>query len=278
VRGPPRDAILSESVEKKDLGKAFGIHRAGDTLGAIMGPVLALFLLQFFAYREIMWISVIPGMLALVVFAFFVKDKYSKRNDSISFSASIKGLPASFKRFLGAVGLFGISDYSHTLLILFAITALTPQFGLAGATTLAAMFYIIRNVVYAAASFPAGYIGDAIGKKNVLVLGYAVAVVMNVGFIIISPSIWSFVLLFSLGGFFTGVEDSLEGAISGEILDGSVKNTGFGVLGTVNGVGDFISSAIVGFLWTAFAPAYGFGYAAVLGLLGTIALIGIKNK
>lgn len=278
VRGPPRDAILSESVEKKDLGKAFGFHRAGDTLGAIAGPVLALLLLPFIGYREIMWYSVIPGILAAIIFALFVKNKFTKRNTSVKFSARIKNLPNSFKNFLAGAGVFGIADYSHTLLILFAVTSLAPVFGLLKATALAASFYVVRNVVYAAASYPAGYLGDALGKKKILVAGYLLATLMNIGFIVLHPSIWAFLLLFSIAGFYVAIYDALEGAISGQILEKKTKSIGYGVLGSVNGVGDFISSAVVGFLWAAFAPIYGFAYAAIFSFVGASILARVKIK
>lgn len=278
MRGPPRDTILSESVEKKDLGKAFGLHRAGDTLGAIAGPVLALFLLPFVGYREIMWYSIIPAFLALLVFGLSVRDKFKKQKNGSKFTSNLKNFPQSFKQFLTAAGVFGIADFSHTLLILFAITSLTPQFGMAKATALAAIFYIIRNVVYALSSFPAGYLGDVVGKKKILMIGYLFAVLMNVGFILMHPTIVAFIILFSIAGFFIAIEDSLEGAISGEILESTSKNTGYGVLGTVNGIGDLVSSSVVGFLWAAFSPIYGFAYAAIFSLIGALLLFRMKVK
>jgi hypothetical protein len=144
IRSPPRDAILTESVDHKHLGKAFGLHRAGDTLGSIAGPALALVALPLISYREVMWYSVIPGILAMVIFAVFVKDKYSKvrpsDNRQAGFISTIKSLPKPFRGFLAGVGIFGISDFSHTLLILYATTTLAPQMGLVQAYALAALF------------------------------------------------------------------------------------------------------------------------------------------
>lgn len=276
LRGPPRDAILSESVDAKHLGKAFGLHRAGDTLGGIAGPAVAVLLIPLIGYREIMWYSVIPGILAMIIFGIFVKEKFSNKNDGVKFFSSVKGLPHGFKRFLVGVGVFGIADFSPTLLILYATTTLAPQFGLLQASALSALFYIIRNIVYAAASFPIGYLGDRIGKKKMLVLGYMLATLTFVGFILLPPGILVFVILFSLAGLFIAAVDALEGAIPGMLLKKETKAIGYGVLGTVNGVGDFISSAVVGILWAAFLPSYGFIYAAVFSLVGAIILAKTK--
>jgi MFS family permease len=280
IRGPPRDAILTESVNQRDLGKAFGLHRAGDTLGSIAGPLLAVVLLPLISYREVLGYSVIPGFLAMVIFAVFVQDKKSRTKPreerQTSFVSNLKSLPKPFKGFLAGVGIFGLSDFSHTLLILYATTTLAPQVGLVQASALAALFYIIRNVVYAAASFPVGYLGDILGRKKILLVGYLLATIMYLGFIVMQPIISNFLVLFSIAGLYIAIEDSLEGAITGSILRDESRSTGFGVLGTVNGIGDFISSAVVGILWTLLSPFYGFVFAAIISLVGAIVLAIIK--
>ncbi len=277
-RGPPRDAILSESVETKDLGKAFGLHRAGDTLGAIAGPIAALAVLPLIGYREIMWYSVIPGLLATALFAFFVKDRFAKRNDDVKFFSSIKDLPKNFKSFLAGSGVFGLADFAPTLLILYATTSLTPEFGLLKASALAASFYIIRNVVYAASSFPIGYLGDRLGRKRILVVGYLLATCMFVGFIFLHPDIWTLALLFSISGLYIATVDALEGAVAGSMLEKKSVTIGYGVLGTVNGIGDFVSSMTVGVLWAVFSPANGFGFAAIFSLAGAVILAKTRSK
>ncbi len=276
IRGPPRDAILVESVDANDLGKAFGLHRAGDTLGAICGPVAALVILPLINYREIMWYSVIPAVFAALLFAFFVKDKFAKKNDNVRFFSSMRDLPKNFKNFLLGVGIFGVGDFAPTLLILYATTSLTPEFGLLKASILSASFYIVRNVVYAAASFPLGYLGDRMGRKRVLVTTYLLATICFVGFIFLHPDIWTFVVLFSISGLYVSGVDALEGAVSGGMLEKKSVTIGYGVLGTVNGLGDFVSSTIVGVLWTVFSPSYGFGFAALFSLAGAVILAKTK--
>lgn len=167
VRGPPRDAILAKSVQTKDLGKAFGVHRTGDTLGAIAGPALAFVLVASIGIRDIFWLAVIPGLLAAVVFIVAIKEKNPAPVESHkNILVSMKEFSPGFKQFLSAVLLFGISDFSHTMLILFAVTTLTPTMGFIQATSMGVILYGLRNVVYAAACYPFGYLGDRLGRKK----------------------------------------------------------------------------------------------------------------
>ena len=273
IRGPPRDAILTESVDKKNLGKAFGFHRAADTLGAIAGPVAAYFALSYFGVREVFWLTLIPGVLAILAFWFLVKEKNSvKKNPKLSFVSSLTGLPKDFKKFLFAVLVFGASDFSHTLLIFYAVSSLTPSLGLAQAAALGVAFYLVRNVVYALASLPFGALGDSLGRRKMLIVGYAIGAITFAGFALIPPSILAFGILFALAGAYIAAEDALENALAAEMVGKERRATGFGALASVNGLGDFVSSAIVGLLWTTVGFTAGFAYATALAVVGTITL------
>jgi MFS family permease len=280
IRGPPRDAILAESVEKKSLGKAFGFHRAADTLGAIAGPLLAYFLLAYMGMREIFAFAVIPGMLAVVAFWFLIKDKNPDRRDpKRTLRSSLGGLPSEFKKFLAAVGVFGASDFSHTLLIFYCVSALTPSIGLVQASATGVALYLVRNVVYALASFPFGALGDAWGRRKVLVAGYAIGALTFLGFALVPPSVLAFAILFALAGAYIAAQDALEGALAGEMVPEKGRATAFGALASVNGVGDMLSSAIVGILWTTVGFTAGFAYATALATIGTIVLaMGIRKS
>jgi len=270
ARAPARDAILADSVEPADYGKAFGFDRALDTFGAILGPLAAMLLVTHLSYRLMFFVTIIPGLIAAAIFAFGVRARRLPPNHDLHFAASLRGLPPPFRRFLIAVALFGIGDFAHTLLILRATQILAHTHTAAEAVQLAMGLYVIHNVVYAAASLPVGALGDRWGKGRLLTLGYFVAVMMNLGFLT-SPSHYAaLALLFCLGGVFIAVEDALERAMAAELLPPAIQATGFGVLATVNGLGDFVSSVAVGILWTKHSPESGFVYAAGFCLLGAL--------
>ena len=268
MRSPVRDAMLSASVEKKDAGKAFGFHRTMDTLGAVLGPVFALLLVSKFSYRQIFWFALVPGLISVAAFFFLVTEVAEGPNHHMRLLPTLRGLPGKFKQYLVGVGVFGAGDFSHTLLILMAAQVLKPIYGPVAANATAILLYVFHNIFYAGLSFPFGYLGDKLPKRKILSLGYLLSAVMCAGFIFIVPKFWYLIILFIIGGTFIASEDVLEGAIAGELLPENLKGTGYGALATVNGIGDFISSIIVGFLWVAVSPAAGFLYAGILSVIG----------
>ncbi|HTY16019.1 MAG TPA: MFS transporter [Methanoregulaceae archaeon] len=277
MRGPPRDAILAKSVDQDHLGKAFGFHRAGDTLGAIAGPVVALALVASVGIRDVFWLALIPGFVALALFWLLVKEKNpAPSGETRSMVASMTSLPLQFRRFLGAVLTFGIADFSHTLLIAFAIVGLTPSLGFAYATAAGAGLYIVRNIVYAIASYPFGALGDRIGRRTMLIAGYSIAVFTFMGFIVAPPNLLAYGFLFALCGLFIAAEDTLESAVAAEMIEERSRGLGFGVLATVNGVGDLVSSVIIGFIWAFVGYTAGFVFAAVIAAIGTLLLIAVS--
>ena len=279
TRGPPRDAILAKSVDAADLGKAFGFHRAGDTLGAIAGPLVAFSLLAYFSMREIFWLTLIPGALALLTFWFFVREKNpAPSGDRRTLVASLKGLPGGFKKYLTAVLVFGIADFSHTLLIAFAVVMLTPSLGFAQATAAGVILYTTRNIIYAAACYPFGALGDRFGRKTLLVLGYGIAVMTFIGFILVPPEPVLYGILFALCGVFIAAEDTLESAVAGEMIEEKYRGLGFGALATMNGIGDLLSSILIGFIWAFVGYSAGFAFAAVVATGGTIMMLVWANR
>jgi MFS family permease len=279
IRGPVRDAMLADSVPAQARGRAFGFHRAGDTLGAIAGPLLALALISSYTggqaveirYREIFLISVIPGLLSALLFALLVRE-IRRNGQNAGLFQSIRELPRSFYYYLIGVGIFGAGDFAHSLLTLHAAQLLSPAFGVARAGQLAVGLYLVHNFFYAAMSYPIGALADRIGKRGLLAAGYGLAAVMSLGWILATPSPGFLGVLFALGGTFIAAEDSLEGALAADLLPGKARGTGFGILSSINGLGDFLSSLIVGLLFTTIDPAAGFIYAAILSLTGAVVI------
>jgi len=274
IRGPARDVLLTDAVAPELVGRAFGFERTMDTVGAVLGPLCATALVAMMSVRMAMRWTLLPGALAAVAIATLVpRGIRDGEHHALPFTASLSRLPREFRGFLKCVALFGLGDFAHTLLILRAVQLLTPAYGLARAGGIAVALYTFHNVIYAAASYPAGVVGDKLGRRGILVVGYLLAAVMSVGFIFAPPRLPELIGLLGLAGFYVAIQDTLEKSVAAELLPRDIRATGFGVLATVNGIGDFFSSIIVGFLWTAVSPAAGFVYAAALTAMGGLLLL-----
>ena len=285
IRGSLRDAMLVESVEPADVGKAFGFHRAGDTIGAIIGPLLGVaaigllhgrFVDPSMPFRVVFLLTLIPGLGSALAFALMVRERRRAPNHEIRFWSSVRSLPRAYRRCLVGVFIFGLADFAPTLLILRATDLLTPAHGVAHAAQLAALLYALRNALYAGAAFPVGALGDRIGRRGLLAGGYVVAALTFVGFMHASVELPYLALLFAAAGVFMAVEDTLEGTIAAELLPPERRGLGYGVLGSVNGVGDLFSSVIVGLLWAHVSITAGLLYAAVLSVAGAVLILRVR--
>lgn len=280
LRSPLHDALLTDAVPAEARGRAFGLDEAADTLGAILGPVAALVLIGVFsrvfttidAYRAVFWLAAIPGILSAVLLLVLVREKSQVRDKALNFRASLTALPAPFRRYLAGVFMFGIGDYSNTLLILRATQLLTQPLGSEQAGSIAIQLYTLHNILYAAGSYPVGALADRIGKKWLLVGAYLLAAVYNLLLISGSPSLIVLGLIFAMAGSVYASQQSLERAIAADLVPQQIRSTGFGVLATVNGIGDFVSSLVVGAIWTFISPALAFAYSFVLALVGAAAV------
>ncbi|MBF0205864.1 MAG: MFS transporter [Oligoflexia bacterium] len=270
VRTPIRKALLAGSVTRETYGRAFGFERMMDTCGAIVGPASAFFLLQILNhnYSMLFTLTLIPGLLAAALIAFAVKEKLRMPVPHISFGERLRLLPPAFHKFLIAVGLFGAGDFAHTLLILLATQKLIPVMGMTKAASTAAALYVWHNIIYATFSFIAGGLADRFKKNYVLAAGYFVAVIMVIAIIILPSTIWSLAIIFTLGGIYIAVEETVEDSFCAELVDESHHGMAFGILATVNGIGDFLSSIVVGFLWSWAGTSVAFGYSAFLFIAG----------
>jgi len=272
VRTPVRKALLAAAVEREAYGRAFGLERAMDTLGAIIGPASAFFLLKIsnYNYSALFAATLIPGLLAAAVIAFLVKEKARAPVPHITFGERLRLLPPVYRRFIVAVGLFGMGAFAHTLLILLATQKLTPLIGARRAAGIAIALYVLHNVFYATFSYIGGWFADRVPKNRLLAIGYSLAALMAIAIITLPVGIWTFVLIFVLGGIQVAVEETLEDSFCAELVDEAHHGMAFGVLATVNGIGDFFSSLIVGVLWSAVGTTVAFGYSALLFVAGAL--------
>ncbi|HEU4950647.1 MAG TPA: MFS transporter [Holophagaceae bacterium] len=277
LRGPLRDALLVEAIPAEARGRAFGFHRAGDTLGAILGPALAAALLAWGATRGhagLPWLrillgfSLIPGLLAAVVFAWAVPEGRRGGGRAFPFREALRAMPRSFRGYLAGVGLFGCGDFAHTLLILAATQLLAPALSPGPAAAWGVSLYVLHNAVYALAAYPAGALADRFrAHRRLLGLGYLAGALMPLllagAFLRGQAGLGLMAAIFSLGGLVNGLQDTLEGATTADLAPPEHRGLAFGLLGAVNGAGDLVSSAGVGLLWT-WHPAAAFLAAGLL--------------
>lgn len=278
ARGPVRDALLAESVPAEAHGRAFGFESAMDTIGAILGPAIALSLIGIISLRHIFLISFIPGTITVLIAIFLVKDVARAPQPHLEIWGSLRALPKPFLRYVSAVGVFGLGNFAHTLLVLRAVVLLTPRYGVVTAGRMGVALYILHNVIYAAISYPIGVLGDRTNKKQILTLGYALFGLMCLLFMYSTTNLVILAIIFVLAGTYIGIVDSMERALAADLLPLSQRGTGYGALATVNSFGDLLSSILVGFLWNRVSYTAGLSYAAILTLLGSILLFIWKPK
>lgn len=279
VRSPSKKALLAADVPPGAYGRAFGFERLMDTVGAVAGPLTALWLLSVtgHSYRKVFLYTLIPGLLAVAIFALLVRERPIAVQERKSFLTGLRALPVPFRRLLVAVGIFGVGDFSHTLLILYASRMLAPGHGLARAASLAVALYTLHNIFYAASAYASGWLSDRVPqRKYVLAAGYALAGVTAILLCTATQSIWLLAVIFVIAGLYIGTEEALEDSLAAEMVPKEQHGMAFGTLAAVNAVGDFVSSLAVGALWSAFNVQTAFGASAILFFAGAILIARLR--
>jgi MFS family permease len=277
VRTPVRKALLAAAVDRSVYGRAFGFERAMDTVGAIVGPLTALCLLAALPgnYRVVFAFTLLPGMMAAALIGLVVQEKERAVVPHAAFGERLRLLPKAYRQLLLAVGIFGAGAFAHTLLILWAAQRLMPTFGASAAVGAAVSLYVLHNVFYAGFSYVGGLMADRFPKNRLLAGGYALSALMAFGIMFSPANLVLLALVFMLGGIQVAIEETLEDSFCAELVETTSHGMAFGVLATVNGVGDFLSSTIVGLLWSAFGSTLAFGYSALLFILGAVLVVRI---
>jgi MFS family permease len=275
-KAPARDSLLAGAVPPDQLGRAFGVERSMDSLGAIVGPLLAAPLIVAVGYRWLFAVSALPGILAAFAVLVLVRETPRLIHAAPHISLSIRALatePGPYRRLLIGVGLYGLGNFSATLLILRA-TDLLHHGGrsTADAAAIAVLLYAAHNAANSLFAYPAGAAADRFGRRHVLVSGIGLFAVASLGFVSDSRNIAVLAVLFVLVGASTALVETAQGSYTAELLHDSIRGRGYGILGLVEGIGDLVSSVVVGILFTVTDPAWGFVYAAVLATLGAFTL------
>ena len=280
VRSPAKKALLAADVAPGAYGRAFGLERLMDTVGAIAGPLTALWLLNVtnHNYRAVFLWTLLPGMIAVLSFWLLVRERPFEARKKVTFLTGLRSLPKNFREFLLGVGVFGSGDFSHTLLILYASRMLAPTHGAARAASLAVGLYTLHNVFYAGSAYVSGWVSDIVPHRKVILAGgYALAGVTAIFLTTTPSSVWLLGGLFVLAGIYVGTEEALEDSLAAELIPKEQHGMAFGTLAAVNAVGDFLSSLAVGFLWSAVSARAAFSFSAVLFFLGAILILRLRK-
>jgi MFS family permease len=270
-RSPLRDYLLADAVEPTHFGRAYGLERAGDMLGAVVGPLFAALLVwSGFHFNSIIRWSILPGLLAASCMFFLTKDRQAPTAEGRSVAEQKQSrLPRTFWVFLVGVSLFGIGDFSRTFLIWLAAKALGETSSHGSTVSIAVLLYAIHNLVSAVAAYPIGRLGDRIPKISLLAGGYCVGVGTNLVLALFGSSLHWLMLVIVLSGVYIATEETLEKAVVAELLPRELRSLGFGILAFANALGDMAASLYVGFLLQSGHAHRAFTIAAAVGAAGS---------
>lgn len=267
-RGPPRDAWLSAVAERKIRGYSFGVHKALDKSGAVLGPLAAYGFLaglgeHLTTYRALFRLAFIPALLAVALLA-MMPEPSGARHEREHFLDAWQTLSAGFKRYLVAAGVFSLGYFSFGFLLLRAYDA-----GFSTKDTV--LLYALLNGVFVAAAPVVGKLGDAVGRTAVVVMGYLIYLLMSLGFAAATAR-WQVVVLFVAYGVFFAIDEAQSKAFIADVQQ-ERRATAIGAYNFVTGGLYLLASLIAGALWAsgfqlAFIFAASTSAAAVLTLLG----------
>ncbi len=269
VRTSPRDSLVAASVAPDDRGRAFGLQRAMDHLGAVIGP-LAAFLLMAGAglsYRPVFLLSVIPGLAAVASLLFFVGEPAAPAPAHAGGRLRDGGLPAPFRRYLLIVCLFTLGNASDAFLILRAVDAGVPA-------RYVPLLWGAFNLVKSSLSTPAGILSDRWNRKTLIVAGWLVYAACYGGWAFASGPAWV-VGLFLAYGLFAAATEGAERAFVADFVPPDRRGTAFGWFHLAVGISALPASVVFGIVWGRFGAAAAFGVSAGLAVAATGLLLAL---
>lgn len=259
-RGPPRDAWLSSLADPATRGYSFGVHKALDKAGAVFGPLLAYGMLRWLgesasAYRTLFWVALVPAVASVVMLA-MMKDQPGTPHARESIGANWNALSTQFKRFLLPAGVFALGYYSLGFLLLKA-------HALGFSVTDTVLLYALFNAVCVVAAPLVGRLGDAVGRRRIVLLGYGLYALINLA-LVWAGERWQIVALFAVYGVFFAIDESQSKAFIAD-LEPDRRATAVGAYNFVTGVLYLPASLVAGALWIV-DPRWAFGLATALAL------------
>jgi MFS family permease len=271
VRDAPRDAIVAESVDVSIRGKAYGFQRALDGIGSFSGALLAVFLLPLLGYRNLFLIAFLPGIIA-VLLILFIREKRSQevvRHAAMPLNVSLRKLPRNLQLFILVSTVFALGNFGYAFLILKA-----KNIGFTDDVTL--LLYVLFYVVYTLFTIPAGILSDRVGRKPVLIIGYALFAVTAVALLFTSALV-PLIVVFILYGVFFGMIDGVQRAFVVDLAPADLKGTALGTFYTATGLIALPGGFIAGYLWTVISPQATFIFALGLTILGLLLFSFVKK-
>lgn len=269
IRTAPRDALISESVPDAKHGKAFGLHRTLDQLGAIAGPLAAFLLLQIVDIRTIFLFSLVPSAIAVLILIFLVKEKTSSKigNTVKIFSLFGKALKNNrpFVFFLVISGIFGAGAFNFSFVLL-----RSSELGVE--KNYVPLVYLAINVAHAAIGLPIGALSDRIRKEFVILISYGIFGISLFLMSIAYDTSTAYVVA-AVFGLYLGISETVQRAIIPRFVDSNLRGTAFGIYNLVSGIAFFAGNVIFGFLWDSFSLDVALWYSGAITMMAICGLI-----
>jgi len=275
IRGAPRDSLIGMLAPPAIRGAAYGLRQSLDTVGAFVGPLLAMLLMALFAgnFRRVFWVAVIPGLIAVVILMIAVKEPEYPRPEK----ATVATAPLRWQEF-GALGglywgvvavsiLLTLARFSEAFLILRAEDMNLPL-------ALIPLVLILMNVVYAVSAYPIGVLSDRMNKRYLLAGGFILLVLADI-ILALAPNIWMVMAGVALWGFHMGMTQSLLITLVADTAPVASRGTAFGIFHLVTGITLLVASLIAGILWNLLGPSATFFGGAAFAAIGLFGFVGI---
>jgi MFS family permease len=275
LRTAPRDALIADSVYESSSGKAFGLHRTIDQMGAIAGPIAAFALLQVMDIRGIFLISLIPGAIAVIILIFFVKEVAVKRFvNGTSIFSNIGGVIRGNRPFVSLLlitGIFNLGAYNFSFVLLRASDLGVRE-------DFIPIVFAIINVAHAVTGIPSGMLADRVGKEEILVLGYTVFVISSIIMATLSGnSIYAYIIGTAFG-VYIGISETVQRAVVPKYISSELRGTAFGIYNLILGTSFFASNIIFGYLWDSYNLNTAISYSLVLAVTSIVAMFVFIKK
>lgn len=267
IRGAARDALIADVTPPGLRGRAFGLRQSMDTVGAFVGPVLAIGLMIVFAndMRSVFWVAVIPAVLAVLCVVFWVKEPVAPKaeaNAPIRY-AELKQLGSAYWGVVAIGGVFTLARFSEAFLILKATAEGLPLW-------LAPLVLVAMNVVYALGAYPAGVLSDRLNARTLLLLGVACLIVADLILARSTGLVGAFGGI-CLWGAHMALTQGLLAKLVADTAPARLRGSAFGVFSLVTGVSLLVASVAAGMIWDQFGPDMTFiagaFFAAVAGIM-----------